>query len=175
MWSVHTHRKKESFGLSREDGVYYKGRVVWGRRGQKSALVEDVLSSGDVLDVKHRCRAGHRREESGARREVRAEGSSSIMVALTDMAWGHSPASVDEGEEPRAEPWALDSCGSTGAQDEAGIEPGSLGVGTGHTWETGPGSPAVAWATLSQLLPLSLWLPCAPQGLCVSRDSSPHT
>lgn len=44
---MHTHTgKKESFGLSREDGVYYKGRVVWGRRGQKSALVEDVLSSG---------------------------------------------------------------------------------------------------------------------------------
>lgn len=50
MWSVHTHtgKKKESFGLSREDGVYYKGRVVWGREGAEISAVEDVLSSGCI-------------------------------------------------------------------------------------------------------------------------------
>lgn len=50
MWSVQRkkeRKKSQTFGLSREDGVYYKGRVVWGREGgQKSALDEDVLSSG---------------------------------------------------------------------------------------------------------------------------------
>ena len=29
-------KRKESFGLSRENGVYYKGHVVWGREGARN-------------------------------------------------------------------------------------------------------------------------------------------
>ena len=132
--------------------------------------------------MKHRCRAGHRREESGARGKVRAEGVAGGRGLLQhhDGAHRHGlgphPSKCRLRRGARTEPWALDSCGSTGAQDEAGSEPGEA-RGEGRAIPGRLGQAPLQWlgSPVTTFLLLSLWLPCAPQGLSVYETPHPHT
>lgn len=93
------------------------------------------------------------------------------MVALTDMAWGHSPASVDEGEELELSPgpWTV---AALEPRMKQALSQRSLGVGDVHTWETGLGS-CSGWAALSQLSSHSVYgCPVHPRA-CVYETHIP--
>ena len=183
MWSV--QRKKKEKRVSAWAGrMEFTIRGVWcgAGRGPEISAGWGYVKLRDVLDVKHRCRTGHRREESGARGKVRAEGVARGRGLLQhhDGAHRHGlgphPSKCRWRRGTRAEPWALDSCGSTGAQDEAGSKPREArGWGASHIWEPGPAPLQWLGSPVTTFLLLSLWLPCALQGLCVYETPHPHT
>lgn len=125
-----------------------------------------------MLDAQHRCRAGRWREESGARGKVRAEGiagvgrCSSIMTALTDMGWGHIPASVGEGEEAELSPGPWTHAAALEPRPKQAVSQEKPGGGGEPRLGDRPGSPAGAL--------LHLWLPWAPQACVCARFHLPR-
>lgn len=98
------------------------------------------------------------------------------MVALTDMAWGHSPASVDEGEEPELSPGPWTPAAALEPRMKQALSQ-EKPRGWGRATPGRLGQAPLQWlgSPVTTFLPLSLWLPCAPQGLCVYETPHPHT